>query len=221
MNLFKEDLHRELQSVSLSKEKKQLITSKVNAKLHNKKRRINWQYRFVLATFTIFAFGFSYLLWQEGGFTSKSQGAAPVEPVATTNWQVLDNDLLKAILFISFFLILRTSIKKRLQKGGKGLPVCVKCSEEWSYRQALKQSMKNREMTCPHCGQKQYRTKKSVLKGGLLNLFIPFTVLVPHLFDHFLLGIVVYVCCSTYFMISLSPYYINLQEEDSFNDPLW
>lgn len=221
MNQFKEDLNRELQSVSLSNEKKQLITTKAKAKLHSQKKRINWQYRFVLATFTIFAIGFSYLLWQQEDPASKSQGAAPIEPVTTTNWLILNNDFLKAILFISFFIILRILIKRSLQKSGKGLPVCVECGEEWSYREALKRSMKNREMTCPYCNQKQYRTKKSLLKGGMLNILIPFTIIVPQLFDNILLGIAVHLFCAAYVMFSLSPYYLELQKKDSINDPLW
>ena len=77
MNQFKEDLNRELQSVSFSKEKKQLIATKAKAKLHSQKKRINWQYRFVLATFTIFAIGFGYLLWQQGDFFNSPQ----IEPL--------------------------------------------------------------------------------------------------------------------------------------------
>ena len=221
MNQFKEDLNRELQSVSLSKEKKQLIATKAKAKLHSQKKRINWQYRFVLATFTIFAIGFSYLLWQQEDSASKSQGAAPIEPITTTTWSMLNNDFLKAVLYISFFIILRDLIKRRLQKSGKGLPVCVECGEEWSYREALKQSMKNTKMTCPYCGQIQYRTKKSRLKGGMLNILIPFMIIVPHLFDNILLGTVVHVSCAAYVMFSLSPYYLELQKKDSINDPLW
>lgn len=221
MNQFKEDLNRELQPVSLSEEKKQLIATKAKAKLHNHKRHINLQYRFVLAIFTIFAIGFSYLLWQQEGPASKAQGAAPIEPITTTTWSMLTNDFSKAVLYISFFIILRALLKRRFQKNGKGLPICVECGEEWSYREALKQSMKNTKMTCPYCGQIQYRTKKSRLKGGMLNIFIPFMIIAPQLFDNILLGIVVHVSCAAYIMFSLGPYYLELQKKDPINDPLW
>lgn len=221
MNQFKQDLQRELQTVSLSTEKKQLIATKAKAKLHNQKRRINWQYRFVLSTFTILAFSFSYLLWQQEDSTNKSLGATPIEPIATANWSLLTNDFSKSVLFISFFIGLRALIKWRLGKSGKVLPVCVECGEEWTYRQALKDSMKNSEITCPHCRQKQYRTKKSVRKSGMLNLFIPFVIIIPRLFDHFLLGFVVYLACALFLIVSLSPYFLEFQEEDHFNEPLW
>nr|WP_255551423.1 TIGR04104 family putative zinc finger protein [Sporosarcina sp. E16_8] len=134
---------------------------------------------------------------------------------------MLNKDFSKAILFISFFIILRILIKRSLQKSGKGLPVCVECGKEWTYREALKRSMKNREITCPYCNKKQYRTKKSLLKGSVLNILIPFSVIVPQLFDNILLGIVIHITCSGYAMLSLSPYYLELQQKDPINDPLW
>jgi CXXC-20-CXXC protein len=222
MNQFKKELNLELQSISLSKERKQLIATKAKAKLHNHKKRVNWQYRFVLAAFTMLALGFSYLLWQEGEPAGKSRGAAPIEVATSTDWSSLvDTDFFKVLFLIALFIFLRIMLKIRLQKGGKGLPVCVECSEEWSYKKALKQSMKNREMTCPYCGKEQYRTKKSSMRAGMLGLFIPFTIITPQLFDHILLGLVVSICCTAFIMISLSPYLIDLQEEDPFNDPLW
>ena len=105
--------------------------------------------------------------------SSKSQSAAPIESGTTPIWSILHNDVSKTVLYISFFIILRTLIKRHLQKGGKGLPVCVHCGEEWSYREAFKQSMKNTALTCPYCDQKQYRTKKSFSKGVMLGLFMP------------------------------------------------
>ncbi|CAM3212037.1 TIGR04104 family putative zinc finger protein [Filibacter tadaridae] len=221
MSQFKKDLLRELQPMSLSAEKKQLIATKSKAKVHNQKRRVNWQYRIVLATFTVFALGFGYLLRQQGDSANSLQGASPDEALTTINWSILDNDILKTILFFSFFIVLRFLLKRGLRKRGKGLPVCVECGEEWSYREALKQSMKNGGTTCPYCTKKQYRTKKSVKKTAMLNFFIPFITLVPHLFTNILLGIVVYAICAAYMLFSLSPYYMELQEDDPINEPFW
>lgn len=220
MNQFKKDLNHELQTVVLSQEKKQLIATKakVEVKKHSPKKRINWQYRFVLTAFTFLSLGFGYLLLQQGGSVDGLQGAAPIEPETTINWSMLNNDFLKIIIFIVFFVVLRTVIKKRIQKNGKGLPVCVKCGEEWSFRDALKQCMKNGNITCPNCSHKQYRTKKSSLKVNLLNIPIPFMVVVPHLFDNYLLGIAAYLSCAAYLLFSLNPYFMELQEKDSINE---
>lgn len=221
MNQFKKDLTQGLQSMSLSEEKKQLIAIKAQAKNHGHKRLVNWQYRFVLATFTIFALGFGYLLWKQDESTGRLQGAESIEPAPTINWSILNHDFSKTILLISFFIILRTVIKRRRQKSGKDLPVCIECNEEWTFREALKQSMKNNNITCPYCGHKQYRTKKSALKASLLNISIPFITIVPQLFNHFLLGIVVYLSCVAYLILSLNSYFVELQENDSINETLW
>ena len=221
MNQFKKNLNHELQSMSLSNEKKQQIATKARAKLHNQKRHINWQYRFVLTTFTIFLLGFGYLLWQQGEITGDSQGAAPIEPLPTSNWSILNHDFTKVILFISFFIVLRIVLKRRLQRSGDGLPACLKCGEEWSFQFALKKSMNNSKMTCPYCGHKQYRTRKSAQKGAMLNFFMPFIAIVPLLFDNILLGFVVYLSCTAYLILSLSSYLIELQEKDPSKEPLW
>lgn len=117
MNQFKKNLQQELQFISLFEEKKQRTAKIARASVHNQKRRIHLQYRFVLATFTIFVLGFGYLLWQVGEFTSKSQSAATLEPVSTSIWSILNNDFLKTLLSVSFFIILRTLVKRKLRKG--------------------------------------------------------------------------------------------------------
>ena len=53
MNQFKKDLNRELQTMSLSEDKKQLIAKKATVKIQRQKKHIHWQYRFVLTSFTI------------------------------------------------------------------------------------------------------------------------------------------------------------------------
>lgn len=224
MNQFKRDLNYELRTVSLSEEKKQQIAAKVKAKKSSRKWRINWQYGFVLTAFTILSLSFGYLLLQQGESAGKLQGAAPIEPRATPIWLMLNNDYLKMFLFIGIFVILRTIIRKRLQRNGKGLPVCVECGEEWSFWEALKQSMKNSKVTCPHCSHKQYRTKKSAMNAALLNIPIPFMTLVHLLFDNTLFaffGIVVYLSCVAFFIVSLIPYLVDLQEKDPINESLY
>lgn len=221
MNQFKRDLNYELRTVALSQEKKQLIATNAKAKKYNQKKRIHWQYRFVLTAFTLLSLGFGYLLWQQGKLAGRLQGAAPIEPGTTMNWSILNHDISKVILLIGFFVLLRTVIKKRLQKNSKGLPVCVECGEEWTFREALKQCMKNSNITCPYCGHKQYRTKKSALKANLLNIPIPISIIIIQLFDNSLLGVAVCLSCAAYLVLSLNPYFVELQEKDSINETLW
>lgn len=218
MNQFKKALNYELQSISLSEEKKQLIAKKASAKMQRQKRHIHWQYRFVLTAFTLLLLSFGYLLWQQGGTVDQSQGAAPVEPETTISWTFLSHDLVKVVLLIILFVTLRLIIKRRLDKRGKGLPVCLECGEEWTFREASKQSWKNGEVTCPNCAHKQYRTKKSALKMNLLNIPLIFMFIAMQLFDNFLLGIVFYLPCAAYLMFSLIPYFMDFQETDPMNE---
>ena len=223
MNKFKVDLHRELQTLSLSKERKQQISTKAKTNTIRAKRHSEWKYRIVLVTCTILTLGFSYLLWQQKDPLplSPSQTAASNQSDTTTIWMELNNDFIKSILLVSIFVLLYIYLKRRLRKKGKGLPVCVKCNEEWSYGEALKCSMKNGEITCPKCKQKQYRTKKSSQRGGLIGFLIPFMILVSQIFNNTLIGIVVYFSCLLFIYLGLTPYYIELQEEDPINEPLY
>lgn len=220
MNQFKKDLHGELEGMSLSEEKKQFIAMKAKAKNNRQQGRSHWQYRLILTVFTMLSLGFGYILWQQKESVDRLQGAAPTEPEPTMSWSMLNHDFWKIILLISFFVMLRMVIKKRLQKKGKGLPVCVECGEEWTFREATKQSWKSSEVTCPYCTQKQYRTKKSALKGNLLNIpiFSMMFALQFFVFDSFLLGLVVYLACAIYFLFSLYPYFMELQKTDPSNE---
>lgn len=224
MNQFKKDLNHELQTVVLSHDKKQIMATKAKAEKYSQKKTIHWQYRLVLTAFTILSLSLGYLLLQQGGSAGKLQGAASLESETTSILSVLNHNYSKITLFIVFFVLLRTIIKKRIQKNGKGLPVCLECGEEWSFREALKKSMKNQDITCPYCGHKQYRTKKSALKANMLNIPIPFMTVVPLLFDNTLfssLGIAVYLSCAAYFIISLIPYFVDLQDTDPIDEALY
>ena len=57
-------------------------------KKHSQKKRVHWQYRFVLTAFTLLSLGFGYLLWQQGESAGRLQGTAPIEPGTTTNWSI-------------------------------------------------------------------------------------------------------------------------------------
>ena len=143
MNQFKKGLNRELQTMSLSEDKRQLIAKKATVKIQRQKKHTHWQYRFVLTAFTLLLLSFGYLLWQQEGTVENLQGAAPIEPITTMGWSLFNHDIVKIILWISLFIALRFIIKRRLEKRAKGLPICLGCGEEWSFRDASKQSWKN------------------------------------------------------------------------------
>lgn len=221
MNQIKKDLQKELQSITLSDEKKQFIVKKAEINKMKHQRGSKWSYRFVLATFTIFMVGFAFLLLQPDRTPKEVTNAAkPEENMSIVN-ELFASDWVKAILLLTIFIGIRVIVKRSLVKKGKGLPVCVKCGEEWPYREALKMSMKNESVTCSHCGKKQYKTRKSSVKASTLNFLIPLGILVAQFFNHILLGYFIHVTGTIWLIIVLTPYLIELQEGDPMIKPLY
>ncbi|MEB2282127.1 hypothetical protein LAV73_19430 [Lysinibacillus xylanilyticus] len=220
MNQFKEDVLNELRDVKLTNEKKQAIAQKARSK--TKQRRSSpWQYRMVLATFTIFVIGFSYLLSHNKN--SGSHQAASLQQEAET-WSILtllQNDFVKGIVLFSFLVGIAFIVKLVLIKKGYGLPVCIECGETWSEKQARKMYRKNGQLECPYCGKKQYRTKKSMQVGGILTFPIPFFVFMQFVFNNITIGIVFFIVGVLIYYRQLAPYVFDLQENDPTNDPLW
>lgn len=216
MNRIKKDLHNELQSLSLSSEKRQYIVKKSTGNWSKKKRESNWSYRFVLTAFTILGLSFGFLLWKQEGTNNLEITTTAKEAIAIE--KLFSYDFSKTILLIGIFVFIRILIKNRINKKAHRLPICLNCGEEWSFRNALKNSMKSREVKCPQCGYEQYRTKKSLNKTSLLNFILPFGIIVAQLFNHVMLGFSVFTACALAFVISLSPYMIELQEEDPMKE---
>lgn len=220
MNQFKEDVLHELRDIKLTDEKKQAIAQKARSK--TKQRRSSpWQYRVVLATFTILAIGFSYLLSQNKH--SGSHQAANVQQEADTwsLWTILQNDFVKGIIIFSFMVGLAFFVKWVLIKKGYGLPVCIECGETWSEKQARKMYRKNGQIECPYCGKKQYRSKKSMKMGGILTFPIPLMVFMQLIFNNIAIGTIFFVAGVLIYYRLLAPYVFDLQEEDPINEPLW
>ncbi|MFF2177821.1 TIGR04104 family putative zinc finger protein [Lysinibacillus sp. NPDC058147] len=220
MNQFKEDVLNELRDVKLTDEKKQAIAQKARSK--NKQRKSSpWQYRVVLATFTIFVIGFSYLLSHNKN--SGSHQAASIQQEANTwsVWTFLQNDFVKGILLFSFFVGITFIIKRVLIKKGYGLPVCIECGETWSEKQARKMYRKNGQLECPYCEEKQYRTKKSMQMGGIIAFPVPFMSFMHYIFNNFTIGIIFFIVAILIYYRQLAPYVYNLQKDDPTNDPLW
>ncbi|MFJ8513566.1 TIGR04104 family putative zinc finger protein [Lysinibacillus xylanilyticus] len=220
MNQFKEEVLKELRDVSLTDEKKLMIAQK--ARSNTKQRRSSpWQYRVVLATFTIFVIGFSYLLSQNKNLGSHQAASLQQKSDTWSIWTFLQYDLVKGILLFSFLVGIAFIIKWVLIKKGYGLPVCIECGETWSEMQARKMYRKNGQLECPYCGKKQYRTKKSMQVGGILTFPIPFFVLMQFVFDNITIGIIFFIVGVLIYYRLLAPYVFDLQENDPINDPLW
>ncbi|MCL1699360.1 TIGR04104 family putative zinc finger protein [Lysinibacillus sp. Bpr_S20] len=220
MNQFKEDVLQELQDVKLTDEKKRMIAQKARSK--TKQRRSSpWQYRVVLATFTLFVIGFSYLLSQNKNSGRHQATSLQQETDTWSIWTFLQYDLVRGILVFSFMVGIAFFIKWVLIKKGYGLPVCIECGETWSGKHARKMYRKNGQLECPYCGKKQYRTKKSMQMSGILTFPFPFMVFMQFVFSNITIGIIFYLPSIIIYYRLLAPYVFDLQEDDPINDPLW
>ncbi|MEY9979585.1 TIGR04104 family putative zinc finger protein [Lysinibacillus sp. RC79] len=220
MNQFKEDVLNELRDVKLTDEKKQAIAQKARSK--TKQRRSSpWQYRVVLATFTIFVIGFSYLLSHNKNSGSHQAASLQQEADTWSIWTFLQYDFVKGILIFSFMVGISLIIKRVLIKKGYGLPVCVECGETWSEKQARKMYRKNGQLECPYCGKKQYRTKKSMQMSGILTFPFPLMVFMQFVFVNITIGMIFFIAGVFIYYRLLAPYVFDLQEDDPINDPLW
>jgi len=220
MNQFKEEVLKELRDVSLTDEKKLMIAQKARSK--TKQRRSSpWQYRVVLATFTLFVIGFSYLLSHNKNSGSHQAASLQQKSDTWSIWTFLQYDLVRGILIFSFMVGIAFIVKRVLFKKGYGLPVCIECGETWSENQARKMYRKNGQLECPYCGKKQYRTKKSMKMGGILAFPIPLMALMQHFIDNFSIGFIFFFAGVFIYYRQLAPYVFDLQEDDPTNDPLW
>lgn len=100
--------------------------------------------------------------------------------------------------------------KRRLNK----MPTCQNCKKEWSWKQTFKKMFTlDTAMECPHCGKKQYYSKRARKKSVVLILSIPFIILFN------LLDISPYLFGGIYIIYSLSimvvfPFLIELSNEE-------
>ncbi|MGC7928655.1 TIGR04104 family putative zinc finger protein [Lysinibacillus sp. VIII_CA] len=220
MNQFKEGLLKELQDVKFSQKRKQLIAEKAR---RNEKHQVGhqWTYRIVLATFTVLVIGFSYLLTEQKEQHSTGHQAATIQSDAWSWWSLFNSDYVRGMLLLGFFVGAAFIVKRVLIKKGYGLPICIECGESWSAKGARKLYRKNGEIVCPHCGQKQYRTKKSMQLGGMLSMPIPLIILLQHVFHNYYIGFIFFLVGVIIFLYQIVPYVFKLQDKDSMNEPLW
>ena len=97
------------------------------------------------------------------------------------------------------------------------MPNCQSCCQKWSWKQTMKRYFTlNSGMICPYCEEKQYQTRKSKKKAGVLNFF----VLLPLLLNSFL-DIPLVVLLSLFpalfvLIMSLNPLLLQLSSKEEY-----
>ncbi|MGF7127780.1 CXXC-20-CXXC protein [Natronobacillus azotifigens] len=94
------------------------------------------------------------------------------------------------------------------------MATCQSCKKDWSWFQVFKKSFTvNPAVTCPHCLQRQYPTRKTIKRNQFLLCII---------FSPFLLGILNIISAATVFTaiivlgiigILFSPFYMEITNE--------
>lgn len=100
------------------------------------------------------------------------------------------------------------------------MPICKNCHNKWSWGQTFKRMFTlDTGMNCPYCEEKQYQTRKSKKKTGVLNFLVPLPLLLNLLFD-FPPGILLSSFPILFFLImSLHPFLIHLSNREEFSFP--
>lgn len=214
MNQIKKDLDDELQSITLSEEKKQEIIQNMHVK-NKKRKREQWSYRFVLTAFTLLALGFSYLLFT-GDIGSVNHTAQPEISEAPSLFAA---DQSKMLLMIGLFIVFYTVIKMVFKRQGRTLPTCADCGEEWSFGQSLKGNMLGeKSLKCPHCLKQQVKSEKAIWEMNLLNFLVPFGIILSQLFDRVLLGFLLHATCALLMMALLGPYLLSFKDNENVDE---
>lgn len=98
------------------------------------------------------------------------------------------------------------------------MPTCQNCDREWSWKQTFKKMFTlDVSMECPHCGEKQYYTKRARKRIAVLT-FLNLFIILLNLFDispYLVLGIFFVFCLSA---IGILPFLIELSNEE---EPPW
>src|SRR5699024_11417124 len=100
------------------------------------------------------------------------------------------------------------------------MPICKNCHNKWNWNQTFKSMFTlDTGMNCPYCEEKQYQTRKSKKKTGVLNFLVPLPLLLNLLFD-LPLGILLSSFPILFFLlISLTPFLIHLSNREEFSFP--
>lgn len=101
------------------------------------------------------------------------------------------------------------------------MPTCQNCHRNWTWKQTIKSIFTlDSAMPCPYCEKRQFQTRKSKKRLGLLNLL----VLLPLLLNVFL-NIPVLILLSLFpllfiLIMSFNPFLMQLSNEEEHIDLL-
>ncbi|TMN22172.1 hypothetical protein FH966_04005 [Lentibacillus cibarius] len=95
------------------------------------------------------------------------------------------------------------------------MPICQHCGRKWSWKQTVRTIFR---LKCPYCGQKQYESASSRIRGGVFIL-IPIVMLPITTWLDFSVGTALLLAVITVFIIlSLYPFVLTLSNEE---EPYW
>lgn len=214
MNEFKRTLAKQLGTLSLSEEKKQEIARKARHPHMSSDSKGQWGYRFVLSFATLLGIGILLPL-RNRDIVQQKENHAATEQLDIVSLLIAEDWLKFGLIMIGFILIY-VGLARRQRVKHWELPHCVYCLEDWTYRQSLKQSWQGYQGKCPHCGERQYRTKKSLRSSQLMDIALLFTIIVTFAFQNGWLGAGTYLIGLTFLQSRFDPYTIAFQKDKTY-----
>ena len=220
MDSIKDRLNKELQSIAFSEQRKEEVIQNVTSPRKKTRNARVWTARFVLAAVFVLSFGFVLLQRQEGA--PETTQAARESGESLLN--LFTYDSVKIGLMLLAFAVFYGIMKRHLRKQKREFPDCANCGVGWSRSDTMKLVGKGEKRACPHCGTKNFQTRKSRVKTSVFQLPIPFMIVIANVLNYSILGVVLYLVLVFLLIMALMPYYVKLQLDDPNQepiDPLW
>ncbi len=218
MDSIEKRLKEELDSISFSDERRNRLIRSVKSSPKRRGKHPVWRYRAVFAASILLA------LVLAGGGLRKPESAEVHRASGSTveNFlQLIAYDSVKTVLLVLLFISIYALAKRNLNKQEKGLPICPECGMVWSRKQALKKYWRGKKVDCPRCGTAVHLTRKSQRRTALFSIGTPLMLLFANLFESSLYGSTLFLVLYVTLMVTMIPYYIDLQLEDPDKEPLW
>ncbi|MFC4559341.1 TIGR04104 family putative zinc finger protein [Virgibacillus kekensis] len=95
------------------------------------------------------------------------------------------------------------------------MPICQNCGGKWTWNQTINTIFK---LKCPHCGNKQYESASSRIKGGCFAL-IPLLILPINAWLDFSVGTaLILAAIFAIIVLGMYPFILKLSNEE---EPYW
>lgn len=97
------------------------------------------------------------------------------------------------------------------------MPICTDCNQKWNWKQTVKKTMTlNPEMSCPHCGAKQYQSKSSKTKAPFLGLIALLPLFINTFFNVPVVILLSLIPVLAVIVFILYPFLIKLSSKEEF-----